>query len=210
MRTLLSRRELRPVELGPARASSRSLFLRLQTMAGSRCVKSVKGIVAVALTGTEIRLLCCRHWRIYRRTQYRIAPQMRKANQGHIPISTGWIFTPVFVSDDRRVRIGWEVAGRTRRCVVQLFPRRGSRIRPRPTGCIWYPTISEVRALADFYGKPIPPVAAPQAIREELDLMKGRLREMFCRLHPNMTPQPLGSPQNSTNIPPSEDLITGQ
>jgi uncharacterized ParB-like nuclease family protein len=64
-----------------------------------------------------------------------------------------------------------------------------------------------VQALAGFYGKPIPPVADPQAIRKELDLMKGRLREMFCRLHPHMGLQPEGSsPSNSTNVRPSKEL----
>lgn len=207
MRTSVSRRELRQIEFVPERAISRTVLLRIQMRPASRCVKGANGMVAISLTGSEVRLLCSRHWRIHRRTKYRIAARTRKANLDHIPNSKGWTFSTVFVSEDRRVRVGWEISGRKRRRVVQLFPKPASRIRLRRTGCIWWPTVAEVDALAGLYGKPIAPESDPQITRDQLERMKSRLREMFLRRHPYLAPPRLGGlPAPLDAGPPAGDI----
>ena len=207
MRMSVSRRELRQIEFVPTWASSRTVSLSVRLRPGSRCVKLAHGIVALALSGSEVRLLCARHWRIHRRVQYRIAPRTRKVNQDHVPGSLGWKFKAVFVSQDRRVRIGWEVSGRMRRRVVQLFPKVGTRVRLRQTACIWWPTISEVDAMACLYGKPNAAGVYPQITPDQVDRMKGRLREVFLRRHPHLPPPKLGGSSALRDAgPPAEGV----
>jgi hypothetical protein len=187
MKTSESKRFTRPIEFLPARMGTRRVLLRLNTRPGSRCVLGTNGIVAIAPTGSEVRLLCARHWRLYRRMQYHIAPATRRGNMTHTPGVEGWIFREVFVAEDRRVRIGWEVNGSRRRPIVRLSPKVRTRVRLRGAVATWCTSIAEVDALARCYGRPIPPAGTTlRATRERLARMKTDLRSLLERRHPEL------------------------
>jgi hypothetical protein len=187
MKTSESKRVTRVVEFIPTRMGTRRVLLRLNTRPGSRCVLGRNGIVAMAPTGSEVRLLCVRHWRLYHRMQYRIAPATRRGNISHTPGVDGWIFREVFVAEDRRVQIGWEVNGSRRRPVVRLSPKVRTRVRLRGAVATWWPSIAEVDALARCYGRPIPPAGTTlRAMHEGLARMKGDLRSLLERRHPEL------------------------
>jgi hypothetical protein len=203
MQNSKSKRLPRLIEFIPARMGSRRVLLRMNTRAGSRCVLGENGSVAVSLTGAELRLLCARHWRIYRRTQYRIAAVTRRGNITHVPGLAGWLFSEVFVAADRRVRIGWEVNGRRRRPVVHLFPKVRSRVRLRRNSCTWWPSITEVDALARFYGRPIPISSmTPRATQDRLERMKKELRSLLERTHPELAQRRNSLTHSSTEYIP--------
>jgi hypothetical protein len=187
MKSSESKRITRPVDFIPARMGSRRVLLRINTRAGSRCVLGKNGIVAIALTGSEVRLLCARHWRLYCRTRYRIASATRRGNLTHVPGTDGWIFSEVFVAEDGRVRIGWEINGVRRRPVIRLSPKVRTRVRLRGTISTWWPSIAEVDAVARFYGKPIPAAGTTSlTTAERLARMKTDLRLLLERRHPEL------------------------
>ena len=187
MKVLLSRHKRR-IRIIKPRSDSDRVLLRLQARVDTRCTKDADGTIAVALVGSEVRLLCGLYWRIYGRARYRIFPTTRRANIRHVPGRKEWNYEPVFTARDRLVHIGWETRGLQRRPVVRLTPADNSRVRnDRNIYISWWLTIPELDALARLYGRPLPSSCSTTTeAAQQITAARDRLRRTFERRYPEL------------------------
>ncbi len=160
-----------------------SMFVRIFPQPRSRCVETGPARLVIALRGAEVRLLAWLQVRIHSSQTYRFWPATRRANRNYIAGARGCVFRAVYRSEDMRVTIGFEKGERIRRPVVRLLARRGGRVRKRRDGWTWRPTIAEVNALAQFYGRPVPvqiTEADRAATARQLQQMRERLAVKFA------------------------------
>ena len=163
---------------------------------GTRCVWAPDESVFIAFSPAEVRLLCASFSAAFGRPRYRIRRRARAAATIRIA-ERDRAFKTIINSKDRLVRICIADCSVDALPLVQLAPRRRTRVRRCEDAISWWPTIAELDALARFYGDPLPArrrqLEAPEIIPDEVRAMQDRLRRLFEKRHPELSRNSLGT-----------------